>query len=687
MTDRLDEKIRAFVAELVNDPPATPEIDFEGVESPGVAALRRSPSRRRWVPAVVAAGAAFAVLIAVGLPVLFLGSGDGVVADQTTTTVGSTTSVAPSTTVAPTIVPSMVEAWQEVSTDVISPAFALVSASRFGPGFVTVGLDFNEETGRQNSAVFVSEDGVKWSRMAEGTPELTQGAVFMYGVNEGGPGVIAVGMGCESNDPCRPYPTVWTSADGAEWSRFGADAGDLAENEFGTMFDVLATEHGIVAVGEVGSITEDDTSSYQPVVWLSPNGTDWTRVFEGEPVDPGELVGDGPSIQSVAEGPDGLVVGVGHTMNENSERVAAVWMSTDGQSWERVDPTQPGFDGPSVMYDVAWGSGGFIATGSAGGVEAAIWTSPDGYAWSRLDLSVEPFDSIATLASVAALESGYVAGGPHAFEDMRGGWMTLWTSVDGKVWDRVQTTGPGHVMAIVAAEAGIVVAGGKWEEDANAAVWVGPVLDPASPAPDPQPPIPDEYEENTDGDETDSIRDLDDGFSCDELAADTWGYKEAISYWANQGVPEGFDLDADGPPCASAYPQEDVVDVFGGHDALSVVIKSSYDDSTFTATGSAVDAGVACAEGTIDLLGGSRLHDEVAFARWEDEFTCSDGSGTFVGGVDDYIFEDDRSRGPWNIVSGTGAYAAMSGGGIFATIPNERYQLRLGRLWYETGED
>ena len=54
----------------------------------------------------------------------------------------------------------------------------------------------------------------------------------------------------------------------------------------------------------------------------------------------------------------------------------------------------------------------------------------------------------------------------------------------------------------------------------------------ASPAPDPQPPIPDEYEENTDGDETDSIRDLDDGLSCDELATDTWGYEEAISYWA-----------------------------------------------------------------------------------------------------------------------------------------------------------
>ena len=35
MSDRTDDKIRAFVAELVNDPPTTPEIDFDDLDRPG----------------------------------------------------------------------------------------------------------------------------------------------------------------------------------------------------------------------------------------------------------------------------------------------------------------------------------------------------------------------------------------------------------------------------------------------------------------------------------------------------------------------------------------------------------------------------------------------------------------------------------------------------------------------------
>jgi hypothetical protein len=111
MTDRLDEKIRAFVAELVNDPPAIPEIDRGGLESPQVAALRQSPSRRR-TPAVVAGVAAVVMLAVVGLPILLFSGGESVVADQpatmvppTVTTVPPATTVAPVTTMAPAPLP------------------------------------------------------------------------------------------------------------------------------------------------------------------------------------------------------------------------------------------------------------------------------------------------------------------------------------------------------------------------------------------------------------------------------------------------------------------------------------------------------------------------------------------------------------------------------------------------------
>lgn len=64
----------------------------------------RQAQRRRWAPALVAAGAALLVLLVVGLPILFFNGDESIVADQSTTTVASTT--VPPTTAAPTTVPA-----------------------------------------------------------------------------------------------------------------------------------------------------------------------------------------------------------------------------------------------------------------------------------------------------------------------------------------------------------------------------------------------------------------------------------------------------------------------------------------------------------------------------------------------------------------------------------------------------
>ena len=57
------------------------------------------------------------------------------------------------------------------------------------------------------------------------------------------------------------------------------------------------------------------------------------------------------SMGSVVEGPDGLLVGVGATLDENGEDIATVWTSVDGREWERIEPDNTVFTPGTVMVD------------------------------------------------------------------------------------------------------------------------------------------------------------------------------------------------------------------------------------------------------------------------------------------------------------------------------------------------
>ena len=103
------------------------------------------------------------------------------------------------------------------------------------------------------------------------------------------------------------------------------------------------------------------------------------------------------------------------------------------------------------------------------------------------------------------------------------------------------------------------------------------------------------------------------------------------------------------------------------------------DDSGWTASGGAVDAGIMCPGGVAQSVGhleldGSPLAPEEAYDRIVEaifadppdviatllgleEFTCNDGSGSFT------VMMEARNGGPWSVSEGTGAYsdASMSG--------------------------
>ena len=462
-------------------------------------ALRRR--RNGWL---VAAGAAIAVFVLIGGFVgLVGGNGTDVVEEPTV----STTSPVPTTTapvpVPPT--PPIVDSWQRVGEALMEPVVGTFDMTVAGSRLFVVGFDPGEDDYRQNGVIFASDDGISWVRLAQDDPALNLGTVLMYSVTEGGPGLVAAGIGCENEtEECPPHATVWTSVDGTSWTRTPEDPAIFGNGATQTsgMMDVTTTTTGsLVAVGWIDDWTLDDSGVAasvvtRPATWTSQDGVAWEQTWLGEGY---ELTADvwnnvltQPMLATV-QGPDGDLVSVGAMLDQDGESTAAVWTSTDGSTWDRIDPTSPVFGQKTTMTDITWGPDGYVAVGTDSGTDAAIWQSPDGVTWTRVDTAAQSFDGIGSLGSVASLDSGYVTVGGHAFVG-RGGRVTLWTSPDGVTWDRVHSISSGYASSVVVVDEGIAVSGGMpYDDDYHAAVWVGPRFDPE--APPPEPPMPQYFEE------------------------------------------------------------------------------------------------------------------------------------------------------------------------------------------------
>jgi hypothetical protein len=543
-------------------------------------------------------------------------------------------------------------------------------------GLVVVGFT-GEEDSRPNGVILASADGVNWARLAEDDPTLNLGTVSMYGVTDGGPGLVAVGFGCENDvESCMPYPTVWTSTDGTAWDR--SPANPEVFGELGALLDVVNTEHGLIAAGGVYA-TVDETELIQPTVWLSPDGLEWERVWQGEAYDFSAATTI-TGFQALATDTDGRVIGVGTAVNDDGEFVGAIWTSTDGRTWERIDPNSETFvsntDSDVSIFDVAAGSGGFVAVGSDGGTEVAIWHSPDGLKWTRADTADQPFDYLGTLSAVDALGTGWIAAGPHGYADMNGGTVTLWTSPDGLTWDRVHSIDPGFAVSVVATDSGIAVAGTIFGTDeVHAAVWAGPLFDPAAPPAAPVPaPAPVQEED---------VPVLEEGLSCQELVDLGFGYAQTFSYWVFYERSGELDPDGNGAPCEAFFPSEVIEEVVGGVEKLAVDISVDYTSGTFTATGPAVDDGIFCSGGSVEFVDNAEPQPRASW-RWEDLYGCDDGGGTFVVGFNEFYADAQHVAGVWDISSGTDRYVGLAGGGGFA-VHDEVTSVIDGWVWLAAG--
>jgi hypothetical protein len=154
---------------------------------------------------------------------------------------------------------------------------------------------------------------------------------------------------------------------------------------------VAAGPDGLVAIGTRSCRSAGNRLPCLGEVWTSTDGTAWLPVARrASGIDLGDLSrcgigGSEPGLIDVAYGPSGFLL-VGFAATRRQCPVVRLWRSSDGRSWEPVDPSggfTQGFQ-PSTLSAT---SDGYVIGGVVHRIpalpRAALWTSPDGVAWMR----------------------------------------------------------------------------------------------------------------------------------------------------------------------------------------------------------------------------------------------------------------------------------------------------------------
>ncbi len=324
-----------------------------------------------------------------------------------------------------------------------------------GPGFVAVGRTCQPDPAGGDApcwgGVHLSSDGLTWESVPR-QPGLEIGAYYptsgpgadMIGVAAGPDAIVAIGyavdgaMTIEAGGVFRP--AVWVSDDGRTWERV-RDDGVFEGARFS---DVVATESGYVIVGAV----YDAQYRGQPrgAIWTSDDGRAWRRVPDG-PIfdiggyqDTGEDPGSGGPRRLVFAG--GTILSVGAVCNDQGlDCVNAFWSSPDGSTWDRVTLDEPNV----IALDVAATADGFVAVGvtdNPGGCgldlvcTAVVFTSADGRIWQRGQVEVpegliapDGFSDAVVVGGRIIAKAYEVDGQAQGFRQGR-----LWWSSDGTFW-------------------------------------------------------------------------------------------------------------------------------------------------------------------------------------------------------------------------------------------------------------
>ena len=223
---------------------------------------------------------------------------------------------------------------------------------------------------------------------------------------------------------------------------------------------VVALSVSLMACSSPGG---DDASD--AAVWVSSDGEEWERVCHPSLGGPGEQQMLGVTAT------DSLLVAVGSEVVDG-DRDGVVWLSEDGRDWRRSDSEDLGGSGEQWIVDVAFTDVGLVAVGSVGRTrdqDAAFWTSDEGVVWDRA-AAIPSFGGAGHQSVNSVVQSGGVvlAGGQNVNDGI------LWQTDDGSTWEKLDSpglTGEGiqGVFGLTVTGRGILAVG---ESDNDGAVWL-----------------------------------------------------------------------------------------------------------------------------------------------------------------------------------------------------------------------
>lgn len=245
--------------------------------------------------------------------------------------------------------------------------------------------------GSTRSAADVDFTAPDPAALAPGVAVGDQTGQALFDVAARGDSVVAVGQESAAN-VLRPLILVSGDA-GHTWRRADVTAADdveLTVREWPG--EVVATDEGFLAVG--------DDASGTPVRWTSTDGSDWVRDDLGPQFRQDDWVN---GLKVV----DGTIVAVGGNSKPvgDASDGALVWLSEDGESWERIDATRqllgvgnraPG--GETALRDVVaaggeWAMAGTITDARLSSIQpdrVRVWRSRDrGRTWISDPLPID----------------------------------------------------------------------------------------------------------------------------------------------------------------------------------------------------------------------------------------------------------------------------------------------------------
>ncbi len=362
-------------------------------------------------------------------------------------------------------------------------------------GKTMTGAGSTTSVGENDAAIWHTTDGRTWT-LVTGQSELGgEGDQQINGISPlPGGGFIVVGSDTSSGSQ---DAAVWLSPDGNTWSKVSSSA--LGGPGRQSMNRVSGTGTG-VGILAVGSTTNSSDGTQDGAIWTSDNGGhDWTLLPVSDLGGPGDQV-----VKRVTVLKSGITTGfvaVG-TSTLNGDSDAAAWTSTDGKTWTRVpDPNSVlGGPGNQGMTDVqTFGTtliGAGFAASSKGDLDGAIWTSTNGTDWTRVQNSSlgGPGDQVITRVLITKPVEGsdipaIVAGGSSTVNSDED--AAIWYSTDGTNWNREESTAAAlggqntQVIQTVAQDAGELVAVGSDASagDQNVGVWTAQTPVSTSPTP------------------------------------------------------------------------------------------------------------------------------------------------------------------------------------------------------------